>query len=65
MVDLPKLDLIGFTSILAGLIFLASGILIFLNATNTTAGSVNLSVVKFFGLLLVLVGLLLFVSRDE
>ena len=65
MVDLPKLDLRGFTSILAGLIFLASGILIFFNATNTTTGSVNLSVVKFFGLLLVLVGLLLFVSRDE
>ena len=65
MVDLPKLDLIGFTSILAGLIFLASGILIFFNTTNTRAGSINLSVVKFFGLLLVLVGLLLFVSRDE
>ena len=35
MVDLPKLDFIGFASVLAGIVFLLTGILLVVNTGST------------------------------
>jgi hypothetical protein len=65
MVDLPKLDLTGFTTILAGFIFLATGLLMLVNAMSTAPDPVSPTVFKLLGLVLALVGVLLLASRDE
>ena len=65
MVDLPKLDLTGFTTILAGFIFLASGLLMFINASNTIPDPVSPAVIKLLGAVTALIGVVLLASRDE
>ena len=65
MVDLPKLNLTGFASVLAGFIFLATGLLMFINASNTVPDPVSPAVIKFLGVISVLVGVVLLASRDE
>ena len=65
MVDLPKIDLTGLTTILAGFIFLATGLLLFVNALNTVPTPVSPGVLKVLGALLALVGVVLLASRDE
>lgn len=65
MVDLPKLDLTGFTSVLAGFIFLATGLLMFINASNTVPDPVSPAVIKLLGVISILVGVVLLASRDE
>jgi uncharacterized membrane protein HdeD (DUF308 family) len=65
MVDLPKLDLTGFTAVLAGFIFLATGILMFINSTNTLPDPVSPSVIKLLGAVTALIGVFLLASRDE
>ncbi|MFH1179107.1 MAG: hypothetical protein V1710_01970 [Candidatus Bathyarchaeota archaeon] len=65
MVDLPKLDLTGFTTILAGFIFLATGLLLFVNAMSTTPDPVSPVAYKLLGFVLALVGVFLLASRDE
>jgi hypothetical protein len=65
MVDLPKLDLTGFTTILAGFIFLTTGILLFLNASNTIPDPVSPEVLRLLGAVTALVGVFLLASRDE
>jgi hypothetical protein len=65
MVDLPKLDLTGFTTILAGFIFLATGLLLFVNAMSTMPDPVSPIAYKLLGFVLALVGVILLASRDE
>ena len=65
MVDLPKLDTTGFTTILAGFIFLATGILLFLNASNTIPDPVSSGFLRLLGAVTALVGVFLLASRDE
>ena len=65
MVDLPKLDLTGFTSVLAGFIFLATGLLMYINASNTVPDPVSPVVIKLLGVIIALVGVFLLASRDE
>ena len=65
MVDLPKLDLTGFTTILAGFIFLASGLLMFINASNTIPDPVSPAVIKLLGAVTALIGVILLASQDE
>jgi uncharacterized membrane protein HdeD (DUF308 family) len=65
MVELPKLDLTGFATILAGFIFLVTGVLMFMHASNTLPDPVSPGVLKLLGAVTALVGLLLLASRDE
>jgi hypothetical protein len=65
MVDLPKLDLTGFASILAGFIFLATGLLLLINSINTPPDPVNPAVFRILGFLVAVVGVVLLTSRDE
>ncbi len=65
MVDLPKLDLTGFTTVLAGFIFLATGLLMFINANSTIPDPVSPGVIKLLGVVTALIGVLLLASRDE
>jgi hypothetical protein len=65
MVELSQLELTGFTTILSGFIFLATGILLFLNASNTVADSVSPEILRLLGAFTALVGVLLLVSRDD
>lgn len=65
MVELPKLDLIGFTTILAGFILLASGLLIIINTSVTAPDPINPIIIRILGIILAFVGVILFISRDE
>jgi len=65
MVDLPKLDLTGFTTILAGFIFLATGLMMLINAMSTAPDLVSPVAFKLMGFVLALVGVILLASRDE
>ena len=65
MVDLPKLNLTGFTTILAGFIFLATGLLMLINSMNTIPDPVNPVAFKLMGFVLAFVGVILLISRDE
>ena len=65
MVDLPKLDLTGFTTILAGFIFLATGLMMLINAMSTPPDPVSPIAFKLMGFVLALVGVILLASRDE
>jgi hypothetical protein len=65
MVDIPKLDIIGFTSILAGFIFLATGLFLLRNSINTAPEPVNPVVITLLSLLISFVGILLLTSRSD
>ena len=65
MVDIPKLDIIGFTSILAGFIFLATGLLLLINSINTAPDPVNPGVMKLLGISVAVVGVILLTSRSD
>ncbi len=64
MVDLPKLDFIGFASVLAGFVFFMTGILLLVNTGATVHDPVNPSMLNLIGLVSTLAGLVLMVSRD-
>lgn len=65
MVQLPKLDLTGFTAILAGFIFLVTGLLLFFNANNTLPDPVSPGIFRLLGAVTAIVGIVLLASRDE
>ena len=65
MVDLPKLDNVGLASVLAGFIFLMTGILLLVNTATTVHDPVNPSLLNLVGLISTLVGLVLILARDE
>ena len=65
MVQIPKLDLTGFTAVLAGFIFLAAGLLLLFNSSNTLPDPVNPGILRLLGAVTALVGILLLISRDE
>jgi hypothetical protein len=65
MVDIPKIDIIGFTSILAGFIFLATGLFLLRNSINTSPEPVNPFVIKLLSLMIAFVGILLLTSRRD
>jgi hypothetical protein len=65
MVNLPKLDLTGFTSVLAGFIFLATGLIMFINASSTVSDPVSPVVIQLLGVVTALTGVFLLASRDE
>jgi MFS superfamily sulfate permease-like transporter len=65
MVDLPKLDIIGFTSILAGFIFLVTGLLLLINSINTVPDPVSPGVLKLLGIFVAIVGIVLLTSRSD
>ena len=65
MVDLPKLDFIGFTSVLAGFVFLMTGLLMILNTGATVTDPVNPSLMTLIGIISAIIGLVLILARDE
>jgi hypothetical protein len=65
MVDLPKLDFVGFTSVLAGFVFLLTGILLLVNTGATVHDPINPSMLNLLGLVSTLLGLILLLARDE
>jgi hypothetical protein len=64
MVDIPKLDFIGFASVLAGFVFFMTGILMLVNTGATVHDPVNPSMLNLIGLISALAGLVLMVSRE-
>ena len=65
MVDIPKLETIGLTSIIAGLIFLATGLLLVINSINTVSDPINPGVIKLLGIMVAIVGIILLTSRSD
>ena len=65
MVDLPKLDFVGFASVLAGFVFFMTGILLLMNTGATIHDPVNPSLLNLIGLVSTLLGLVLILARDE
>ena len=65
MVDLPKLDFVGFSSVLAGFVFLITGILLLINTSATTHNPVNPSMLSILGSASSLFGIILLLARDE
>ncbi len=65
MVDLPKLDFVGFTSVLAGFVFLMTGILLLVNTGSTMPDPVNPAMMNLLGLISAIIGLVLLLARDE
>jgi hypothetical protein len=65
MVDLPKLDFVGVSSVLAGFVFLMTGILLLVNTGTTVHDPVNPSMLNLLGLISTLMGLVLLLARDE
>jgi uncharacterized membrane protein len=65
MVDIPKLEIIELTSILAGFIFLATGLLLLINSINTVSDPVNPAVIKLLGITVAIVGIILLTSRSD
>ncbi len=65
MVDLPKLDFIGFASVLAGIVFLLTGILIIVNTGSTIPNPVNPALMNLMGIVTTVTGLMLLIARDE
>ncbi len=65
MVDLPKLDFIGFASVLAGIVFLLTGILIIVNTGSTIPDPVNPALMNLMGIVTTVTGLMLLIARDE
>ena len=65
LMEPSKLDITGFAAILAGIIFLATGVLMFINATNTLPDPLSSGVIRLLGVITALVGAILLASRDE
>jgi membrane-bound ClpP family serine protease len=65
MVRFLQLDLTGFIAVLAGFIFLATGMLLFFHTANTPPDPVSLGVFRFLGVITALIGVFLLASRDE
>ena len=65
MVDLPILDIIEFTSMLAGFVFLATGLLLLINSINTASYPVNPGIIKLIGISVAIVGIILLTSRSD
>lgn len=65
MVDLLKLDLTVFASILAGFIFLATGLLLLINSINTPPDPVSPVAFRILGFLIAIVGVVLLASRGK
>ncbi len=65
MVDLPKLDNIALASVLAGFVFIMTGILLLINTAATVHQPVNPSLLNLLGVISVLIGLTLIMARDE
>ena len=63
--DLPKLDFIGFTSVLAGFVFLMTGILLLVNTAGTIHDPVNPAFLNLIGLISAVIGVVLLLARDE
>ncbi len=65
MVDLPKLDFIGFASVLAGIVFLLTGLLIVVNTGSTIPDPVNPALMNLMGVVTAFTGLMLLLARDD
>ena len=65
MVNLPKLDFIGFASVLAGIIFLLTGILLVINTGSTIPDPVNPALITLMGVVTAIIGLMLLLARDD
>ncbi len=65
MVDLPKLDFIGFASVLAGVVFLLTGLLIVVNTGSTIPDPVNPALMNLMGVVTAITGLMLLLARDD
>ena len=65
MVDLPKLDFIGFASVLAGVVFLLTGLLIVGNTGSTIPDPVNPALMNLMGVVTAITGLMLLLARDD
>ena len=65
MVDSPKLDFIGFASVLAGIVFLLTGILLVVNTGSTVHDPVNPALMNLMGFVTTIIGMMLLLARDE
>ena len=65
MVDLPKLDFIGFASVLAGIVFLLTGLLLVVNTGSTIHDPVNPALISLIGIVTTIIGLMLLLARDD
>jgi len=65
MVDLPKLDFIGFASVLAGIVFLLTGLLLVVNTGSTIHDPVNPALMSLIGIVTTIIGLMLLLARDD
>ena len=65
MVDLPKLDFIGFASVLAGIVFLLTGLLLVVNTGSTIHDPVNPALMSLIGIVTAIIGLILLLARDD
>lgn len=63
--ELPKLDFVGLASVLAGIVFLLTGILIVVNTVSTVHDPVNPSLMNLIGIATAIIGLVLLLARDE
>ena len=65
MVDLPKLDFIGFASLLAGIVFLLTGLLLVVNTSSIIPDPVNPALMNLMGFVTAITGLMLLLARDD
>ncbi len=65
MGNLPKLDFIGFASMLAGIVFLLTGILLVINTGSTIPDPVNPALMNLMGVLTAIIGLMLLLAQDD
>lgn len=65
MVNLHKLDFIGFASVLAGIVFLLTGILLVINTGSTIPDPVNPALMNVMGVVTAIIGLMLLLARDD
>lgn len=65
MGNLPKLDFIGFASVLAGIVFLLTGILLVINTGSTIPDPVNPALMNLMGVVTAIIGLMLLLAQDD
>ena len=65
MVNLHKLDFVGFASVLAGIVFLLTGILLVINTGSTIPDPVNPALMNLMGVVTAIIGLMLLLARDD
>ncbi len=65
MVNIPKIDFIGFASVLAGIVFLLTGILLVINTGSTIPDPVNPALMNLMGVVTAIIGLMLLLARDD